>query len=149
MSDDGLSGRIWIKSGSVHYDRLNSSWEVPICEIKVIGEHTDDHGPYADDYFFVFLTATHSYEASFYAEGRDQVLRALSRALGVKLECGLISSTTFNSRVMWPSKLGGQALYDFVPGRRGKGLWKRFKDAIVPLVEYQLADGVKAEVKGD
>jgi hypothetical protein len=145
MGSKDSSGLLWIEGGNIHYQYPGGSWEVRTSELKIIGEHTDDLGP-ANDYFFVFLTTTFSYEASFYAEGSEHFLRMLSRELGVKLECGLVSSTTFNSRVMWPPKLEGQALFNFVPRARGRGPWSRVKDWVLPLVEYQLADEVKAEL---
>src|SRR5688500_1399372 len=70
-------------------------------------------GP-ADDYFFCFATGPAMWrEASFYAEGRDEFLRALGAKLGAPLEAGLCNSTDFASRVLWPPSLAGQPMFRF------------------------------------
>ena len=61
--------------------RLDGSlnWELPVGAICVIGEMTNDHGPYVDDYFICFATDAQTwYEASFYAEGRERRPYAIS-----------------------------------------------------------------------
>ena len=149
MPKDNSSGRIWIESEVLKYECVGSGWQVRISDIKVIGEHTDDHGPYVDDYFFVFLTQRQTYEASFYAEGRDEVLTELSRALGRQLSCELVRITEFQSRVMWPADLEGQPLFDFVPKPRSGRVWARFKNALLPQVEYHLVEAVKRKLRVD
>ena len=146
MVKAGSSGQLWMESGTIHYEYQGGCWSVPVSDVKVIGEHTDDHGPGVDDYFFVFLTKTHSYEASFYAEGRDQLLDEISREFGTPLVCDLVNSTDFRSRVMWPTSLAGQPLFDFLPKLRNEGLWSRCKDVLLPLVEYHLSEAVKLEL---
>src|SRR5262245_31474857 len=115
MSSETSSGRIWIAGGVIHYQWPRGSWQLPVSQVKVIGEHTDDHGPYADDYHFVFLSASNLYEASFYADGRDSFLAGLSDLLQFEISCGLTNSTDFRSRVMWPEDIAGQPFFDFVP----------------------------------
>ena len=112
-----------------------------------MGEHTDDHGPCVDDYFFVFLTDSHFYEASFYAEGRDTFLSEVSELLGAKISCGLVNSTDFKSRVMWPPDIEGQPFYDFVPVPRPEGFWAGLKHRLLPEVAYHFTDVVKGTLK--
>jgi len=45
---------------------------MPIGDIRVIGEFTNDHGPAMDDYFLVFVTREQFFEAFFYANGLDE-----------------------------------------------------------------------------
>ncbi|HVG31913.1 MAG TPA: hypothetical protein VM911_02490 [Pyrinomonadaceae bacterium] len=146
MSNENSSGRIWIEQGVIHYELSNGGWQLPISEIRVMGEHTDDHGPSVDDYFFVFLTNSHFCEASFYAEGRDQFLSELRDLLGAKLSCGLVNSTDFQSRVMWPPDIAGQPFYDFVPMPKPEGFLAGLKHRLLPKVAYHFTDAVKGEV---
>ncbi len=147
MSNDTLSGQIWIEERIIHYELSNGGWQLPISAIKVIGEHTDDHGPHVDDYFFVFITDSDVYEASFYAKGRDAFLAQLSDLLGRKISCGLIDSTDFRSRVMWPPDIEGQPFYDFIPVPKPKGFWANLKYWLLPEVSYHLTDVVKEKLK--
>jgi len=78
MSSEDSSGRIWIKNKTIHYESPKyGDWEIPVCEIRVVGEHTNQSGPHVDDYFYVLLTTSGWYEASLYAEGRDRFLAYL------------------------------------------------------------------------
>src|SRR5262245_9714586 len=78
-------------------------WSLPLADLELLGEYTDPNGPFVDDYFFVFIRRPqhHWNEASFYASGRDELLDELAVLLGAKLDCGLVNSTEYNSRVMW------------------------------------------------
>jgi len=92
----------------------------------LIGEYTNSDGPYLDDYFLVFLTAPEGgwHQASFYAKGRDETLAALSKDLGVPLECGLCHSTQYKTRIMWPPHLKDQELMEVLPLKK-KSLLKQ------------------------
>jgi hypothetical protein len=147
MSNENSSDRIWIEEGIIHYERADGGWQLRVAEIKIIGEHTDDHGPYVDDYFFVFLTDSHFYEASFYAEGRDEFLSELSESLGSHISCGLVNYTDFRSRVMWPPDIERQPFYDFVPVPKPEGLWVGLKHKLLPEVAYHFTDVVKRKLK--
>ena len=147
MSRENWSGRIGIEEGTIHYELPNGGWQLPVSEIRVVGEHTDDHGPYVDDYFFVFLTDSHLYEASFYAAGRDKFLCELEELLGARISCGLVNSTDFQSRVMWPTDIEGQPFYKFVPAPKPEGFLAGLKHRLIPEVAYYFSDDVKAKMK--
>lgn len=63
------SGKIRLDQDCIFYQFPDGGWQLPVSEIKIVGEHTDDQGPVVDDYFLVFLTDSNLYEASVYAEG--------------------------------------------------------------------------------
>ena len=142
MSSKASSGRIWIEDETIHYKTPNGGWELPVSEVRIVGEHTDQSGP-ADDYFFVFLAPSGWYEASFYAEGCDRFLNELGKLLDSKFDCGLVNSTDFNSQIMWPPEEKGKALFDYSPAPRPKGIWARMKHMVLPLMNYSLTDEVK------
>ena len=97
-------------------------WELPVCDIRVIGEMTNDHGPFVDDYSFCFATDGDSwYEGSFYAEGREEFLNSLAIVLGCKLTLRLVGSTDYDSNVLWPPHLAGTPMFSFKPVQPGCG----------------------------
>ena len=117
-------------------------WHLAICDIQLIGEYTNEGGPLLDDYFYVFASSCSSlFEAAMYA--RPALMSDLSLALGASLRTGLANSATFNSRVLWPVGLAGQLLFAFAPARRGRGLWNRLADWMVPLVGHELTEEVR------
>jgi hypothetical protein len=117
------SGHIQLDGDVIRYrSAVYGDWELPVADVRIIGEATDPFGPYVDDYFFCFATGPGMWrEASFYARGRGEFLQALGARLGSPLETGLCYSTHFASRVLWPPSLAGGPMfrYDRV---RPKGL---------------------------
>ena len=109
------SGRILLDDDVIRYrSAVYGDWDVPVSDVRIIGEATNQNGPFADDYFFCFATGPSMWrEASFYAEGRDEFLSALGAKLGSPLEVGLCHSTDFASCVIWPSSLAGEPMFQF------------------------------------
>jgi hypothetical protein len=130
--------RIWLEGDSINYQIGGTlCWTLPIGDLEVLGEYTDPNGPYVDDYFFVFVVRPkHLWnESSFYATGRDEFLQELGKVLGSEPTCGLVSSTDYRSRVMWPPEIAGIQLFDFVPVE-SKGIWERLKRKLMPEYEF-------------
>jgi hypothetical protein len=112
---DNMSGIIELIDGMVKYKSWNyGAWELPLSEIKVIGEYTNQNGPFADDYFYVFITNLEEWhEASFYADGRDSFFRKLGAELHQELHGTLVASADFNSNIIWPTSLAGKEMFEF------------------------------------
>ena len=108
------SGRIQLDGDVIRYrSAAFGDWDLPVSDVRIIGEATNQNGPF-DDYFFCFATGPEMWlEASFYAEGRDEFLRELGARLGSPLETGLCHSTDFASRVLWSPSLAGQPMFRF------------------------------------
>jgi hypothetical protein len=125
----------------------NTQWELPIGDVRVIGEFTNEAGPHLDDYFFLFVTpdASSWYCASFYAEGRDKFLDELGRKLGAKLECKLCNSTSFTSRVLWPTKLVGIPLFEFEPEVPAENCLSRVRQRLFPNKKVRLVKSAQTE----
>lgn len=113
------SGRILLDGDVIRYrSAVHGDWDLPVSDVRILGEATDPCGPFADDYFFCFATGPDAWrEASFYAEGREPFLRALGVKLGSTLEVGLCNVADFASRVLWPPSLVGVPMfrYDDIP----------------------------------
>ena len=61
---------------------LYGDWDLPVSDVRIVGESTDQLGR-PDDYFFCFATGPGMWlEASFYADGRDEFLRAFGSETG-------------------------------------------------------------------
>jgi hypothetical protein len=118
------SGRILLDGDVIRYrSAVYGDWDLRVLDVRIIGEATNQSGPFADDYFFCFATGTSMWrEASFYAEGRDEFLRALGAKLGSPVEAGLCHSADFASRVLWPPSLAGEPMFRF-GDTAPKGVW--------------------------
>jgi hypothetical protein len=95
----------------------NIVWQLPVAAIAILAEYTTLNGPFLDDYFVVFASVENQEwivrTATFYADGCDEVLEALSAHWGAPLQFGLSHSTDWNSRVIWPEELAGQDYFTF------------------------------------
>ena len=82
----------------------DATWSLPVDKITLLAEYTTNEGPYLDDYFLVFVFRSADEwrfrVASFYAEGRDDVLASLAAGWGASVELGLQSSTQWRSRTV-------------------------------------------------
>lgn len=107
--------KIWIENEKVCYVEGNYTFDFKISELYLIGEYTNQSGPYADDYFIVFFAKKEKYEflASFYVEGIDKFILELGCILSCDLAFELVNSTDFKSRVMWPPELKEEKLFNF------------------------------------
>ncbi|MHA3774488.1 hypothetical protein ACXR0O_23435 [Verrucomicrobiota bacterium sgz303538] len=146
MSAPNQSGHLKLEDDTIVYTLPNrEAWRVPIADLRVIGEFTNTDGPYADDYFFVFITCDQWFEASFYAEGRDTLLAGLGQRLHHKLQTGLCDSTSLVSRVLWPARLESHPLFDLVPEERSRNIFGRLRQWVLPRVHMHFTDEVKGE----
>jgi len=108
-----IRSRLSTNGTSVHYEAAEERvWQITISNLVCIAEYTTAAGPWADDYFLVFMTRDELfYEASFYSDGRDVTLESLEMSLGCSLRPELIQSATSSSRVLWPAAVEGKPLF--------------------------------------
>lgn len=114
------SGTIDLDGDVIRYTSATySDWSICIRDIRIVGEATNQNGPFSDDYFLCFVTGPEMwYEASFYDAGCDSFLAALGARLGVTFQPELSWSTDFASRILWPIELAGKPMFkyqDFPP----------------------------------
>ncbi len=111
------SGSLVLIDNCIRYRSDDSAgWELPVTAVRVIGEATNDHGPFLDDYFLCFVASTENwYEASFYAGGREEFLKSLDNVLGSRLEMKLVGSTDWDSNILWPPHLAGLKMFSYKP----------------------------------
>jgi hypothetical protein len=109
------SGHIELDGDVIRFTSATySDWTVRVEDIRIIGEATNQNGPFADDYFLCFATGPGMwYEASFYATGRDTFLAALGARLDAALELGLSHSTEFVSRILWPVEHADKPMFKY------------------------------------
>ncbi|HSG73027.1 MAG TPA: hypothetical protein VLA12_21620, partial [Planctomycetaceae bacterium] len=121
------------------------SWTIRLGDVSLIGEATNQNGPFADDYFLCFATSPEGwYEASFYAENRDEFLAALGAQLGTTLRLELTFSTDFSSRILWPVEYADQPMFDFrdIPPKTVFGRFLNFLG--FSKVEWHFSDAALA-----
>lgn len=113
-TSDVAEGELRIEGNVLRYVSAEDAFSVPLADIALAGEYTTPLGPGACDYFLVVLTNHGAqYEAPFYAEGRDGVLRTLGDYWQVPIEVGLTASTSLASNILWPLKYARQQLFEF------------------------------------
>jgi len=147
---DDSSGEISLRDGSVRYwGGSEPSWEMPLEDIAVIGEYTNQSGPVLDDWFLVFVSRStrHFFLAPYYATGIDQLRSGLSAVLNSPLPTSLANSADFKSVVLWPSQLAGKDLMQFSPVVPS-GLIARVTHALLPRVNITLAQAVLSYLAG-
>jgi hypothetical protein len=92
-------------------------WSCPFSAIVLIAEYTTNEGPWCDDYFLVFWTwekgRLFRCQVSFYANGIDEMIAALSQHLTSEMKLGLANSTDWKSRVIWPPDLVDRPYFTF------------------------------------
>jgi len=139
------SGKLGIFGDEIAYYHAGArSWRIPLADVRVIGEYTNEDGP-ADDYFFGFVTQDRCYEAPFYAEGAHEFLAELSQRLGLEIELGLNNSTTFASRILWPAHLVGRDFFHYSQPAPAKNWIRRGMQRLLPTIVSRLTDEVLRE----
>ena len=80
-------------------------------------QDTTNAGPWAEDYFLIFVEADHDKlyvaRASLYSNGIEEVLRGLGQRWNANIELQLLNSTEWKSRVLWPPELVGTEYFEF------------------------------------
>ena len=114
------SGRIWLDDDVIRYRSATyGNWDLPLRNLRIVGENTNEDGPFADDWFLCFVSGPDEWAAaSFYAEPKFDIVRQLGQRLGSKLIPDLAGFATFASRILWPDELAGQPLFEFIPQHR-------------------------------
>lgn len=145
MRDRKAKERLAIRDGELHYS-LRGEASLRLDDVVVIGEYTNESGPFADDWWLVFLTNYDTQvECSMYAEGVNDGVAQLQRRFVGMLHSGFAHSTTFNSRVLWPPALQHEPLLTF----SRNGGQPTFVDRLLELVtggaplHVQTSDAVK------
>jgi len=144
------SGQISLENETIIYSTPEKAcWKLPIAEVRVIGEFTNQSGPSLDDYFFVFVTreTTEWHHASFYAEGREKFLSELGAKLGQRLKCGLCNSADFKSRVLWPPNLEGRPLFEFISETPATNFLGKVRQKILPMTFNQLTEEIRNAIR--
>jgi hypothetical protein len=126
-------------------------WTLAMKDIVLMAEYTTNEGPFVDDYFLVFVTVENEKlyfaSASFYSDGRDEVIQQLARNWATNIELGLVRKTDWNSRVVWPSEMVGREYFEFkeVPPQ---GLIEKLRQfAFGPVYEYSPSQGVREFIR--
>lgn len=81
-----------------------------------LGEHTVSLGPFTDDYFLVVVMKSGTWlEVPFGAPGVDDLLEAVERKTGDRIELELVGSTVEADLIFWPLALKGSAVFERIP----------------------------------
>jgi hypothetical protein len=141
--------------GALEYRRSDGEpiWTTSVKSLVLMAEYTTNEGPYIDDYFLVFVTVENGSQyfatASFYSDGRDEVVKQLAEQWAAAIELGLANSTDWKSRVVWPPELVGHDYFEFVEVQPNNVLARLRKATFGPVYEYFPCKSVRAFLNSD
>ncbi|GAA5476835.1 hypothetical protein Hhel01_00311 [Haloferula helveola] len=137
------SGVIRFEEGLIRYEgQAGDGWELALSDVVVIGECTNQNGPFADDWFLCFATGPREwYEVSGDAGGYGDFLHELGIRLGEALSPGLFFSTDFASVILWPGELRGRPMFRYAKVTSSSWLMRLLR---IPTVEQRLSGEVSA-----
>jgi hypothetical protein len=137
-----------INNGELRYEYKGKVvWSIRLIDLRLIGEWTTDHGPHGEDYFFAFVSGWPPLWHEAPVGANPRIMEELEKEIGQPLRVGLAACTTFKSRVVWPPELQGHDLFKYTPQPRPRGLFKRLKDVILPLIHSELTQEVLEYLK--
>lgn len=142
-------GQLSLTAKTVQYQSaFYQPWNLPVEELRLLGEYTNEDGPHAADHFLVFFgSGGQAFEVPVDANGTNSVLRELESILSISMQLELRLNTTFASRVIWPPQLSGQEL--FIIREKTESLADRIKSAIgFGKVELDLRPNIARHVGG-
>jgi hypothetical protein len=127
-------------------------WALPVKSVVLIAEYTTNEGPYADDYFLVFVTAE---ESQLYfstcpvsSAGIEEGLNLLQQRLGSSIQLELQGCTEWRSRVAWPPEMQGTEYFTFKPTPAETFAQRIKKRLLGPTYEYGIARAVQEYLRG-
>lgn len=149
--DEARTGQVLLEDGLIKCrSTLFGDWELAVRDLRLVGEATNENGPFLDDWMLIFASGSPGwFEASFYATIHTDFQERLGQVLGAPLQTALASSATFNSRILWPPRLEGKPVFQYVdaPPRNlwERAIWKLFgpmrnTQSFTPEVEAYLRE---------
>ncbi|MBM3977741.1 MAG: hypothetical protein FJ299_12220 [Planctomycetes bacterium] len=112
------SNGLRIEHGTICYGSPSQvSWRIPVSELRLIAESTDESGLSGDDWLLILATSKDGWtELAMDTEALDELGRQLADTLGATaLETTLVGSRTFASNILWPADLAGRPAFVFEP----------------------------------
>jgi len=140
----------WLQIRESNLEYLDTAgilrWSLPISCIVLVAEYTTNEGPYADDYFLVFVTVEdgklYFSTCSVYSGGAEEVLSSVQQHLGSPIQLELQGSTEWRSRVAWPVNMAGTEYFSFTE-LPAVTLSEKVKNKILgPTHEYAISKAV-------
>jgi hypothetical protein len=96
-------------------DGQGALWCLRVDDLVVVGEYTNAHGPWRDDWFLIFGYREKGqmlFREIPILSGIEEVLAQLGqRQGGGPIRLQLVNSTQYDSRVLWPGTLSGKPFF--------------------------------------
>src|SRR5476649_2469445 len=99
--------------------------EIDYDEIVIVGEYTNQNGPFTDDHFLALLFRDGRYREIPLFTPAEPVLAELEAKRGIVFKAGLTFSTDFASRIFYPDSLKGKPLLEFRERREFRNIFQR------------------------
>jgi hypothetical protein len=116
MNEDSVTElhKLYIKNDTIYLKHNTITLvEIPIAEIKMIGEYTNDKGPFQDDWYVSFYYGENEYfEFSMNTNEIMDMLSNLGKRLNSEIIPSLFSSTDWKSQILFPQKYKGNPIWE-------------------------------------
>jgi hypothetical protein len=141
-----ISGRTYIKDGIIIWanDKSEILEQIPINDIKIIGEFTTSAGPIQDDWFFVFILSKEDIrQISAYAIGTEEILKEVGQQINADIFGQLAASADWKTNTLWPTKFRGQELFKTTE-KQPTNIWGKLKSKFgLTETEIELTEDLK------
>lgn len=114
-------GEVDVRADHIAYhSKTYSPFQTSLGDIAVLGEYTNESGPWLEDHFLVLVLRDQSWRiVPRGASGVDRWCRLLEGRLGMPIVPALIRAE-FASRIIWPEYCAGCELFVFAPKDEGR-----------------------------
>jgi hypothetical protein len=141
-----ISGRTYIKDGVIIWatDKSEILVQIPIKDIKIVGEFTTNAGPIQDDWFYIFILDKEDIrQVSAYAIGTEEVLKQVGQQINADIFGQLAASSDWKTNILWPTILRGRELFK-TTDKRQTNIWEKLKSKIgLADKKVELTDDLK------
>jgi hypothetical protein len=122
-------------------------WTMRLDAIVLVAEYTTNSGPWVDDWFLVLWELDHSSLRTAQVSVDENVGKLVIAKLAERskdmIELGLVNSTDWRSRVVWPPSLKGANYFKLTPFYEpGASGWLKHK-MFGPPLDLGLTDEVR------
>ena len=95
-------------------DRSDNQISLPFSRIRIVGEYTNEDGPYAADHFLLLVTAERDVYVIESESLDESTVESLCELTNSDLSFSLLGGTTFASRCIWPREVLDSQVIRFI-----------------------------------
>lgn len=108
--------KIYVKGSTLYYEcKGEVFFELELENVKLIGEYTNDQGPFFDDWFLVFVDVQNrSFKVSMYSENIENTIDEIVKFFQFERTLSLVNSADWKSVILWPERMKGKEFLQLI-----------------------------------